>query len=100
MRRSSSAERRGESSIALFGLFGVGNLGNEASLRAALIDLRRIAPEVRLVCVCAYPERVVAEHGVEAVPIGMSGRFRRATTAPRIIRRLTRPFLEIFRWTE
>jgi polysaccharide pyruvyl transferase WcaK-like protein len=100
VRRSRRTERDGRRPIAFFGLFGVGNLGNEASLRAALLEAERIAPDAPLVCICAYPDRVVAEHGIEAVPIGMSGVFRRSASAPKVVRRLTRPFLECFRWTE
>jgi polysaccharide pyruvyl transferase WcaK-like protein len=53
--------------IALFGMFGVGNLGNEASLDAMLRAIRARTRAAELLLVC--PEPVAAErvHGVRAV---------------------------------
>ena len=96
---SRPGRRAAEQTIAFFGLFGVGNIGNEASLRAGLGQARRISPTAPLVCVCASPERVAAEHGVEAVPIAMSRHFSVADASP-LVRRVLRPFVEVFRWTE
>lgn len=55
--------------IALFGLFGVGNLGNEASLDAVLRYLRRAQPHKNITVVCAYPQDVSVRHNIEAVSI-------------------------------
>ena len=54
--------------VALFGLFGVGNLGNEASLAAMLSGLRD-ASRIRanVYCVCPWPERVASAHRVRTV---------------------------------
>ena len=92
--------RGGEHSIAFFGLFGVGNLGNEASLRAALDSARRVAPTARLFCVCEVPDRVAAEHRIESVSIDMSGPLARVFSAPRPVRLALRPIVELFRWIE
>lgn len=67
--RSSSAPR----SIALFGLFGSGNTGNDASLEAMLALLGRTRPDARLLCVCGEPQRVGPEFAVPAVPMNVDG---------------------------
>jgi polysaccharide pyruvyl transferase WcaK-like protein len=53
---------------ALFGMFGVGNLGNEASLEAMLRYLRHEVPRAELLCICPDPTRVSKYHRVRAVP--------------------------------
>jgi len=47
--------RRSHGAVALFGLFGGGNLGNEATLGAVLGEIRRRAPGVRCVLVSDPP---------------------------------------------
>lgn len=68
--------------VALYGEFGIQNLGNEGTLTAALDQLRAQAPEWLPSVVCVEPERVVAEHGVRAVamhaPGSVGGRVGRA----------------------
>ena len=58
--------------IALFGNFGTGNLGNEATLRAMICNLRRRLPNVEITCICPGPESTVSEHNISAVPIRAS----------------------------
>lgn len=62
--------------IGLFGLFGAGNMGNDGSLEAMVRFLGRVAPQERLLCICADPGAVRAALGIEAVPIhiGRGGR--------------------------
>jgi polysaccharide pyruvyl transferase WcaK-like protein len=55
--------------VAIFGLFGAGNHGNEASLEVVLDMLRRERPDAELFCVCAGPERVAADHEVASTLI-------------------------------
>jgi|SRR5208337_4121443 len=55
--------------IALFGNFGTGNLGNEATLQAMLYNLRRYLPNAELSCICMRPENTASEHNISAVPI-------------------------------
>lgn len=50
--------------IAIFGLFGVGNHGNEGSLEVVLEMLRRERPDAELLCVCAGPARVAVDHKI------------------------------------
>ena len=42
--------------IALFGNFGTGNLGNEATLQAMLYNLRSHLPNAEISCICPGPE--------------------------------------------
>jgi polysaccharide pyruvyl transferase WcaK-like protein len=56
--------------IALLGLFGCGNSGNDGSLEAMLIFLRQLRPDAELACICPAPDRVQEDYGVTAVSIG------------------------------
>jgi polysaccharide pyruvyl transferase WcaK-like protein len=58
--------------IALFGNFGTGNLGNEATLQAMVYNLRRYLPTAEISCVCPAPENAASEHHISAVPIRAS----------------------------
>lgn len=55
--------------IGLFGLFGIGNYGNDASLEAALLFLLTSLPNAEIICIASLPERVTAVFGVQAAPI-------------------------------
>ena len=55
--------------IALFGNFGAGNLGNEATLQAMVCNLRRHLPNVEITCICPGPEKAASEYKISAVPI-------------------------------
>ncbi len=57
------------SKICFFGIFGSGNLGNEATLCAILSNLRRIVPNAEIVCICSGPQETAAEYGISAFPI-------------------------------
>jgi polysaccharide pyruvyl transferase WcaK-like protein len=56
--------------IAVFGHFDGTNLGNEATLQAALYHLRRIQPDAEVTCICTGPQTTAATHHVRAIPIG------------------------------
>jgi polysaccharide pyruvyl transferase WcaK-like protein len=58
--------------IAFFGLFGNGNSGNDGSLEAMLIAVRKRVPTARITCVCADPDRIRQAFGVSTLPIGHS----------------------------
>jgi polysaccharide pyruvyl transferase WcaK-like protein len=64
--------------IALFGLFGSGNLGNDASLAAMSAFLQSHYPDADLTVVCQEPERVMASTGLPARRI-----TSRLSSAPR-----------------
>jgi polysaccharide pyruvyl transferase WcaK-like protein len=55
--------------IAIFGHFDGTNLGNEATLQAALYHLRRIQPEAEVTCICTGPQTTAATHRIRAIPI-------------------------------
>lgn len=52
--------------IGLFGLFGGGNSGNDASLESMIAFLRRRGSDTHLVCICANPARVEQMYGIAA----------------------------------
>lgn len=80
-------EIAGESQrIALFGLFGIGNLGNDATLWVTLHHLRTRLPQVRIVCVCNEIPAVVSSYGVTVLALNqlpIRGRWRIANRALR-----------------
>jgi len=55
--------------IALFGNFGAGNLGNEATLQAMIYNLRRYMPNAEISCICSGPETTASEYKISATPI-------------------------------
>ena len=65
--RVSAAMSRAAPRIALFGLFGSGNFGNDGSLEAMITFLRRGVPGADLVCICGSPEPVENTHRLRAV---------------------------------
>lgn len=76
---------RGPARIALFGLFGCGNLGNDGSLQAMLEYLAASRPSAEIVCICDDRDVVRHKFGVSTIPIsgsresertGRSGRSR------------------------
>lgn len=55
--------------VALFGLLGLGNYGNDGSFEALLNALRTKVPDERLLCVCGNPTEIERIYGVESIPI-------------------------------
>jgi polysaccharide pyruvyl transferase WcaK-like protein len=55
---------------SLYGNFGAGNLGNEATLKAVIERILRRWPDRELICFCTNPDDVRARHGIEALPSG------------------------------
>ena len=82
--------------VALIGLFGAGNHGNDASLSVAIQQLRRVAPTMTPIVVCTSPNNVAAVHDVKAIPIVYGRRFE--ARSPRVIRLILRPLIEMVRW--
>lgn len=56
-------------SVALFGQFGTGNFGNDASLLDAVAALRAHDPDVDILCLCYDPESVTQRYGLRATTI-------------------------------
>jgi len=63
--KSNSSRRK----ICFFGIFGSGNLGNEATLCAILSNLRRIVPNAEIACICSGPQETAAEYNISAFPM-------------------------------
>lgn len=60
--------------VALFGLFGSGNVGNHGSLDAMLEFLRTHHPDAQLMCVGADPDEVETQFGIPS--LAMNWYFR------------------------
>jgi polysaccharide pyruvyl transferase WcaK-like protein len=75
--------------IALFGLFGCGNLGNDGSLEAMLEFLRRARPDAEFFCICDRPDLVARKFGLVARPIS------RSRHQSGVLRKLDRLFVRI-----
>lgn len=102
--------------IALFGNFGTGNLGNEATLAAMIYNVRKYLPSADVSCVCMRPVNAEAEHNVPAIPIrppfpfwksdGASGNDNRSAAKrslpSKAIAKLrgicAYPFIEAYQW--
>lgn len=56
--------------IALLGQFGSGNSGNDGSLEAMLLYLRRWQPEAELVCICSNPALVAERYNIRTMSVG------------------------------
>jgi polysaccharide pyruvyl transferase WcaK-like protein len=59
----------GPRKIAFLGNFGQKNLGNEATLRAILENVRAGVPESELICICTDPAVAASIHGIPTLPI-------------------------------
>ncbi|HLO76090.1 MAG TPA: polysaccharide pyruvyl transferase family protein [Magnetospirillum sp.] len=81
--------------IALFGLFGCGNTGNDGSLEAALAFLRVACPDAVVTCICANPERIERTFGIRALGFGLAG--LRQGLMDRLLPRKLENCLRIFR---
>jgi polysaccharide pyruvyl transferase WcaK-like protein len=85
--------------IALFGVFGAGNLGNECTLHAMLCNLRRYAANAEVVCICSGPEDTASSHNICAFPIREMPLPPINNAVLRVIRRIFIGVpLELYRW--
>jgi polysaccharide pyruvyl transferase WcaK-like protein len=60
----------GPKRIALLGAFGVGNLGNDGSLEAMVLHLRRAVPDAELTCICQGYDMVPIALGLQVMSWG------------------------------
>jgi polysaccharide pyruvyl transferase WcaK-like protein len=67
-RGSTSRRQRsaGELRVGVFGLLGVGNIGNDASMESVLMYLKADHPDAIVDAMCPAPERLTSEYGIEA----------------------------------
>lgn len=80
--------------VGIFGNFGTGNLGNEASLSAMIDIVRRHDPNVRLRCFCLDPGSVQLNHRIDAV----AARHIRAPGQSRLVHVLCRLSEPVMLW--
>ncbi|WP_406180507.1 polysaccharide pyruvyl transferase family protein [Streptomyces canus] len=67
--------------VGLFGLFGAGNSGNDASLEAILGYLRTEHPEAVVDALCGGPEVITARYGIPAARMNWNrGEYRTASS--------------------
>lgn len=66
-----SGHKGSEVRIALLGVFGVNNFGNEASLASAVRSIRGQIPRVDLFCICPRPQWVVDFHRLTAIEMSL-----------------------------
>ena len=59
----------GRPRIALLGLFGCGNFGNDGSLEAMLNFLQQTRPQSELTCICANPDLIGSRYDISTLPI-------------------------------
>ena len=55
--------------MGLFGVLGVGNIGNDASMEAVLSHVQTAHPSAVVDAMCSGPARVTERHGIEAAPM-------------------------------
>lgn len=85
--------------IALFGVFGAGNLGNECTLHAMLHNLRSYVPNAEVVCICSGPEDAASSHNISAFPIREMPLPPMNNAVLRLLRRIFVGVpLEMYRW--
>lgn len=82
----------------MFGLFGMGNFGNDASLVAGLQAVARVLPGARVSTISSDAIDVERRHGVPGVSIDLAGPFDRLGDGGRIRTIVTRPVVEVGRW--
>jgi polysaccharide pyruvyl transferase WcaK-like protein len=63
-----STRQDGSSQIVVFGNYGNGNLGDEATLESLLKMLRARLPSVEIIAFAMNPEETTARHGIRAEP--------------------------------
>jgi polysaccharide pyruvyl transferase WcaK-like protein len=93
--------------IWLFGHFGLGNglgnFGNESTLRAILYHLRHLLPDAEVSCICTGPAATAATYNVRALPINRPI-IKAWKPRSRVARVLRSVFIgipsEIYRWIE
>jgi polysaccharide pyruvyl transferase WcaK-like protein len=73
--------------IALFGGYGGGNFGNDASLEAIATFLRAERPEAELSSICSGPEFVAERYGLPAIANAMRPKSKLGNTLDKILLR-------------
>ena len=83
--------------IALFGHFGVQNMGNECTLQAMLQNLRDRVPDAEVYSICSNPDDTRTRHNLRSVAIRAVRVATRPSSQPRSPRiMLTKLFRMLF----
>ena len=85
--------------IALLGLFGCGNSGNDGSLESMLNYLRAVLPTSPLICICPAPAVISQRYAVPSISVGGSelhGRIALVDRALAGLPRMTLGLAQIF----
>jgi polysaccharide pyruvyl transferase WcaK-like protein len=84
--------------ISFYGHFGVGNLGNEATLQAVIEQTLRRWPDAQLLCFCTHPQDVRTRHNIAAFPsVAIEGTVADKSSSRGRRSRLARFFRIVFR---
>jgi polysaccharide pyruvyl transferase WcaK-like protein len=88
--------------IGIFGNYGWGNLGNSATLEAAVAGVHKFWPQAAIVCICTHPLAVHTEYGYEVAPVrwddGEGVQLPPGRVARTVTRLLQRPPSEVRLW--
>jgi polysaccharide pyruvyl transferase WcaK-like protein len=89
--------------IALFGIFGIQNIGNEYTLQAMLYNVRQKSPEAEVYGICYDPEDTQRLHGLRAVCVTCAQLSRKLPPARNLVGKLLRGTfrripLELYDW--
>lgn len=89
--------------IALFGIFGVQNIGNEYTLQAMLYHVRQRAPEAEVYSICYDSEETERLHGLPALRVTCPQLSRKLRPAGNLVVKLIRGAvrripLELYDW--
>jgi len=95
------SERRPQ--IALYGVFGVQNIGNEYTLQAMLYNVRQTVPAAEVFGICYDPEDTERLHGLPALRIKCTSLARHFPPARNLLVKLFRGLfrripLELYDW--
>jgi polysaccharide pyruvyl transferase WcaK-like protein len=90
---SSRHVRTRKKKIAFFGLFGVGNLGNEITLQTILSHARKYFPDAEFKCICSDVTDTSLRYALSAFPISI--RFPQKSA--KWYMRSTNPVIRLFR---
>ena len=75
-----SPSNAGAPKVGLFGLLGVGNSGNDASMETVLAYLRKAHPDAVVDALCSGPELVRGRYGIDATPLFWYHKFEKRKT--------------------
>lgn len=85
--------------IALFGAFGVGNLGNECTLQALISNIQKCVPHAEVSCICMDPQETQLAYNIPASLIKELPQRPIENPMLRLLRRILLGIpMELFRW--